>query len=67
MPGEQMQCPLCGARFNPADAASCASCPMSNSCSVLCCPRCKYSFPAETKLASLVRRMLGRLAGPGAA
>lgn len=62
MPAVQTLCPLCGARFDPAAAASCASCPLSRSCAALCCPRCKYSFPAETKLASLVRRALGRLA-----
>lgn len=62
MPAEKTACPLCGARFDAADAASCTSCPLSGACSALCCPRCRYSFPAETPLASMVRRALGRLA-----
>ena len=57
---QETTCPLCSARFDPTDAASCPSCPLSGSCTALCCPRCRYSFPVETPLAAMLRRALGR-------
>ena len=62
MRGDENTCPLCGARFDPTDASACPSCPLNRACSATCCPRCKYSFPAETPLAAMVRRALERFA-----
>ena len=63
MSSKQTTCPLCGAQFDADAAGACASCPLNRGCSALCCPRCKYSFPAETPIAAMVRRGIERLTG----
>jgi len=40
------QCPLCGNRFEIAEAAACAHCPkLFKSCGLVMCPRCTHEFP----------------------
>jgi hypothetical protein len=47
-----IRCPLCGQRFVP-EASRCASCPLAGKgCERVCCPNCRYSFPAESKVAN---------------
>jgi len=57
---EPVRCPLCQAVFDGADAGCRPSCPLARSCSAVCCPRCRYSFPRETGLAALLRKALSR-------
>jgi hypothetical protein len=33
---------------------------MSTGCNVVCCPSCGFSFPQETGLAGLLRRLIDR-------
>lgn len=59
--GKTIRCPLCGFGIDPADRACRTGCPLGMSCSLVCCPRCRYSFPMpESKvvnaLKSLVRK-----------
>lgn|GEM_PF-2708053 len=42
---QQVQCPLCGNRFNPDESQACASCPrLFRSCGMVVCPRCSHEF-----------------------
>jgi hypothetical protein len=56
-----MTCSLCGLTFDPAGQGCRPSCPLSGGCSVVCCPRCRFSFPRETGLAGLLRKALVKL------
>lgn len=44
---EQLQCPLCGHKFDPEDAGEmCQNCPLNKkSCGMAKCPNCGYDFP----------------------
>jgi hypothetical protein len=53
-------CPLCGTDFDAGGQGCRPSCPMAAGCSVICCPRCAYSFPQETGLAGRLRGFLER-------
>jgi Fe2+ transport system protein FeoA len=56
-------CPLCGHAFDPAANASCASCPLSGGCRIVCCPNCGHSTvdPASSRLARWAAAALRRL------
>lgn len=56
-----MTCLLCGHVFDPVANGCRPSCPMARGCSVLCCPRCGYSFPKESGLAAVLRKVLVKL------
>ncbi len=51
---KDIQCPLCGHKFNEVDATeACSSCPFNKkSCGNIRCPNCGYDFPLvkETKI-----------------
>jgi uncharacterized Zn finger protein (UPF0148 family) len=40
------QCPMCGTRFEKAQASGCMGCMMARSCGAIACPNCGYEFPA---------------------
>jgi uncharacterized Zn finger protein (UPF0148 family) len=56
---EQIQCPLCGHKFNEEDAlGACDACPLSKkSCGNIKCPNCGYDFPLikETKFEKWIK------------
>ncbi len=39
-----IQCPLCGKRFQPGEAAACGSCLLAAKCGRVMCPNCSYEF-----------------------
>jgi Fe2+ transport system protein FeoA len=41
--GNEIVCPSCGFRYDPASAGSCASCPLNSGCPETCCPACGYT------------------------
>jgi hypothetical protein len=42
---QQVQCPLCGNRFDPSESQACAHCPkLFRSCGMVVCPRCSHEF-----------------------
>jgi len=53
-------CPLCGLPFDPKGQGCRPGCPLSSGCRMVCCPRCFYSFPQETRFAGALRRLLER-------
>ena len=53
-------CPLCGFAFDAKGQGCRPACPLAPACRLVCCPRCRYSFPLETALAARLRRLLGR-------
>jgi hypothetical protein len=55
-----MKCALCGHEFSADDARCSPSCPLAGGCPVVCCPRCGYQTPDESR-SVLVR--LARKAG----
>jgi hypothetical protein len=55
-PGTTLQCPLCGARFTPAEQAACARCALHGGCGLICCPNCGYSFLPPRQQESLPGR-----------
>lgn len=47
---------MCGSEFGREQARSaCAGCPLGRGCTMICCPRCGYKMPGETRLARLSR------------
>ncbi len=54
---EQVQCPLCGARF-PGKEACPAGCPMARACQSYCCPNCHYRFVERSRVVDLLRRVI---------
>ena len=61
MISDLIRCALCGNVFDAASAGCSPACPLAKGCSALCCPRCHYTFPRETGLAAVLRRVLVRL------
>jgi uncharacterized protein with PIN domain len=57
-----MRCPLCGKEFEPPkrEGLICSSCPMSRGCGSVCCPNCGYSFPVESKVVNMIKKIVGR-------
>lgn len=43
-----MRCELCGTEFEKDEALCHAGCPLSDSCSVVCCPACGYQAIDES-------------------
>jgi RecJ-like exonuclease len=61
-------CPLCGNRFTTTDLATCQFCADKGKCTLMCCPRCGYSFPQRPSAgpkSSFWRRLLSRRANRG--
>jgi DNA-directed RNA polymerase subunit RPC12/RpoP len=58
MKADIITCPLCGHHFDPAEHASCQSCPLNRDCGFVCCPECGYQiiYTARSKLANLATR-----------
>jgi hypothetical protein len=49
-------CPLCQCEIDPADTGCRTGCPMGKGCTLVCCPRCGYSFPMpESKVVNFVK------------
>ena len=51
-------CPLCGTDFEGANCHT--SCPMSNGCAMVRCPKCGYEFVESGKFADMLRRWIRR-------
>lgn len=61
MAGETVKipCPLCGFDIDPSDRACRSGCPMGKGCTLVCCPRCRYSFPMpESKTVNFLKTLL---------
>jgi len=55
-----VKCPLCGHEFEEAREA-CSACPLhAKGCGMVCCPRCGYTIPGESKVLKLIKRIWGR-------
>jgi len=50
-----LSCAMCGTVFDPHTTSACDSCPLSNGCSLSCCPACGFSS------VDVGRSRLGRL------
>lgn len=57
----ELQCPMCGCRYDPRQHAACAGCPLNPGCALSCCPACGFSSadPSASLLARAFRK-LGR-------
>jgi len=54
----KIRCPLCQLESDPADRGCRTGCPMGKSCSLVCCPRCRYSFPMpESKVVDFLKSL----------
>jgi hypothetical protein len=54
----KIRCPLCQYELDSTDQGCRTGCPMGKSCSLLCCPRCRYSFPVpESKIVNFIRSL----------
>ncbi len=65
-----MKCGLCGHEFSEQEAGCSPACPLGSGCSVVCCPRCGYGAPAESRstllrLARRARDIVGKRLGKG--
>jgi len=57
--GKTIRCPLCGFGIDPSDRGCRTGCPMGKSCSLVCCPGCRYSFPMpESKVINLLKSLV---------
>ena len=68
----EIQCSMCGQRFDPDRHIGCQSCPMHSGCNLVCCPACGYQTvdPGRSKLGRLVRSLVAprtstRYSSPG--
>jgi len=51
-------CPLCGFEFEEEGNKSGCSCPfVSGSCEFICCPKCHYKLPAESKSVKFIKKI----------
>ncbi len=53
-------CPLCGYRFSGGASQLCTACPLANGCRLVCCPNCKYQWPAESRTVEFFKRVFSR-------
>ncbi|MFH1843075.1 MAG: hypothetical protein ABIF77_07680 [bacterium] len=54
----ELQCPLCGYRFDPARERHCSACPLHSGCGIVCCPHCSYGFlPPRQRSAGWLSRL----------
>jgi hypothetical protein len=44
-----MKCGLCGHEFSEQDAICDPACPLGGGCAIVCCPRCGYGAPDESR------------------
>ncbi|MBP2687679.1 MAG: hypothetical protein H6Q81_2584, partial [Deltaproteobacteria bacterium] len=52
----KIRCPLCQCEIDPTDSSCRSGCPLSKGCTLVCCPRCGYSFPMpESKVVNFVK------------
>ncbi len=59
-----IRCPLCQYRIDPADRGCRTGCPMGRRCSLVCCPRCRYSFPVpRSRVVELVKSLIAKGTG----
>lgn len=57
----KIRCPLCQYEMDTEDRDCRTGCPMGADCSLLCCPRCHYSFPVpESKVVNFVRSLFSK-------
>ena len=42
MKTREINCGLCGHRYNPDQHIACQSCPLHSNCNLVCCPACGY-------------------------
>lgn len=64
-----MKCGLCGYEFTEEEAGCSPACPLAGGCAVICCPRCGYGAPDESRstllrLARRARDIVGRRSRP---
>lgn len=60
-----IRCPLCQHTFDPSAQGCRTGCPMGKGCSLVCCPRCRYSFPMpESKVIDFLKSLFPK--GPRA-
>lgn len=45
----KIKCSLCGEIFEP-DENTCGGCIVRKNCQLICCPRCGFGMPRESKL-----------------
>jgi hypothetical protein len=56
-----IHCGMCGHAFTHAEGIACSKgCPMARGCGMVTCPSCGYEFPPESKIVTLVTRVLNR-------
>jgi len=57
----KIRCPLCQYAIDPSQGGCRTSCPMGKSCSLVCCPRCHYSFPLpESKVVNFFKSLFAK-------
>jgi len=53
-----IRCPLCQHEIDPSERGCRTGCPIGKSCSLVCCPRCRYSFPMpESKVIDFLKTL----------
>jgi DtxR family Mn-dependent transcriptional regulator len=63
---ELFHCPLCGFKFEKADAVCTHGCPLGKFCKLIKCPSCQYEFPEPSRpLRWLARWLHAPLASAG--
>lgn len=57
MSPQDIQCSMCGQRFDPEQHLACRACPMHSGCNLVCCPACGYQTvdPGRSKMVRLAR------------
>jgi hypothetical protein len=54
---QDIQCSMCGQRYDPEQHLACQACPMNSGCNLVCCPACGYQTvdPGRSKIVRLAR------------
>jgi hypothetical protein len=62
MKNNEIVCTMCGTTFDPANHASCQSCPLNKNCTLVCCPVCGFETvdPSQSRLARLASLLFAR-------
>ena len=57
MSPQDIQCSMCGQRFDPEQHIACQACPLHSGCNLVCCPACGYQTvdPGRSKMVRLAR------------
>ena len=55
-----IQCSMCGQRYDPDQQLACQNCPIHSGCNLVCCPNCGYQTvnPHRSKFVQLLRLIL---------